>query len=153
MSTGMIIRLNGAEAVDLISVEHLPMLPILDQETIQRSIMNSSRVWAGLVDQKLVAMWGLIPPTLMSDVAYLWLVTTKHLDGHQFLFIRHSQRAIESMLAEYPEIVGHTLISNRAAQQWLRWLGATFGDPINGTVYPFTIKASRSWQQDSVQSA
>lgn len=153
MSQGMIIRLNGAEAVDLISAEHLPMLPTLDQETIVRSIMNSSRVWAGFVDDKLVAMWGLIPPTLLSDTAYLWLVTTKYLRGHQFLFIRHSQRAVEEMLEDYEEIVGHTLIENRAAQQWLRWLGAKFGDPISGVVYPFTIRRHHTWHQDSAQSA
>lgn len=153
MTNAAIVRLNAVEATDLISTEHLPMLSPVDQETILRSIMNSSRTWAGLVDNKLVAMWGLIPPTLMSDTAYLWLVTTKHLRGHQFLFIRHSQRAVEAMLEDYEEIVGHTLIENRPAQQWLRWLGAKFGDPIHGVVYPFTIRRHHTWHQDSAQSA
>lgn len=153
MTSAAIIRLNAAEAMDLISLEHLPMLPIMDQETIQRSIGNSTRVWAGLIDERLVAMWGLIPPTLMSDTAYLWLVTTKHLAQHQFLFIRYSQRAIDAMLEDYEEIVGHCLIENRRAQQWLRWLGAKFGEPIHGKVYPFTIRRHHTWQQDLVQSA
>lgn len=153
MTAAAIIRVNGDEAVDLISTEYLPMLAVMDQETIHRSIRNSTRIWAGLVGPDLVAMWGLIPPTLMSDTAYLWLITTAHLRQHQFVFIRHSQRAVEAMLAEYPEIVGHTLIENRRAQQWLRWLGAKFGDPINNTVYPFTISRHSPWQPDSAQSA
>lgn len=153
MSKGDIIRVDSHDAIELISHDHLPMLHSLEQQTILRSLDNSTRIWAGLVDERLVAMWGLIPPTLMSDTAYLWLITTKHLQGHEFLFIRHSQRAVESMLEEFPEIVGHTLIANRSAQQWLRWLGAVFGDPIADTVYPFTIKRHHTWPQDSVQSA
>lgn len=148
-----IIRVNPGEAIDLISLDYLPMLADIDQETIVRSIKNSSRTWAGMVDDRLVCMWGLIPPTLMSDTAYLWLITTKHLHGHEFLFIRHSQRAVQSMLEEFPEIVGHTLIENRRAIQWLRWLGAEFGEPINNTAYPFTIRRHHKWQPDSVQSA
>lgn len=148
-----IIRVNSAEAIDLISIDYLPMLADIEQETIVRSIRNSSRTWAGLLDGRLVCMWGLIPPTLMSDTAYLWLITTKHLHGHEFLFIRHSQRAVKAMLEEFPEIVGHTLIENRRAIQWLRWLGAVFGPPINNTVYPFTINRHHKWQPDSVQSA
>lgn len=148
-----IISLNGVEAYDLISPRYLSMLPAIDQETMHRAIMNSTRVWAGAVDDQLVAMWGLIPPTLLSDTAYLWLFTTDHLRDHVFIFIRHSQRAVKAMLAEYPTIVGHTKINNTRAIQWLRWLGAEFGDPINNDVRPFTIRASQSWPQDSVQSA
>jgi hypothetical protein len=45
------------------------------------------------------------------------------------------------MLKEFPIIVGHTAINNHSGQQWLRWLGAEFGEPINDIVVPFTIKA------------
>ena len=148
-----IFRVSPAEAVDLISLECFATISAVEQETLLRSFTNSSRIWIGTVDSKLVAIWGLIPPTLMADTAYLWLRTTMHLDSHVFLFIRHSQRAIAAMLEEYPEIVGHCLIDNQRAQQWLRWLGAKFGDPVNNTVLPFTIRRHHTWQQDLVQSA
>lgn len=152
--TARIIRVDGAEAYDLIFTEHLSMLSEIEQETMQRSLTNSSWVWLGMDDADIIAIWGLIPPTLMSDVAYLWMYHTKHLSKHTFMFIRHSQRAVEEMLQQYPTIVGHTAIINRRAQQWLRWLGAEFSDPINNKVIPFTIKAKPQWaQQDSVQSA
>lgn len=151
--TASIIRVDGAEAYDLIFTEHLSMLTVIEQETMQRSLMNSSRVWMGMNDDKIIAMWGLIPPTLMSDVAYLWMYHTKHLHGHTFMFIRHSQRAVQDMLKEFPTIVGHAALRNHRSRQWLRWLGAEFGDPINDKIIPFTIKASSQWQLDSAQSA
>lgn len=148
-----IIRLDGAEAYDLIFPDHLATLSVAEQETMHRSLCNSSRVWMGFDDDKIIALWGLIPPTLMSDVAYLWLFTTPNLHGHTFMFIRHSQRAVQQMLQEFPTIVGHAACTNHRGMQWLRWLGAEFGDPINDKVIPFTIKASHQWQPDSAQSA
>lgn len=148
-----IIRLDPREAYDLIYLAHLSTLPELDQETMHRAIMNSSRIWCGSVDHKILALWGLIPPTLLSDTAYLWLFTTPRLSEHVFLFVRHSQRVIQTMLAEYPHIVGHAKVGNHKAIQWLRWLGAEFGEPINNDFLPFTIRASQKWPQDSVQSA
>lgn len=108
---------------------------------MHRAIRNSTRIWVGTGGDNLVAMWGLIPPTLMGDAAYLWLYTTKHLQEHTFAFIRHSQRAVEEMLECYPVIRGHTLTINQRAVQWLRWLGAEFDDPIHDKALPFTIKA------------
>jgi hypothetical protein len=139
--TASIIRLDGQEAYDLLFPEHLAMLPSMSQETMHRSMLNSSRVWMGMDGDKIIGLWGLISPTLMSDIAYLWLFTTKHLQGNTFIFIRHSQRAVQDMLKEFPIIVGHTAINNHSGQQWLRWLGAEFGEPINDIVVPFTIKA------------
>lgn len=152
--TAQIIRVNSQEAYDLLFTEHLSTLSNTNIDTMQRTFMNSSRIWLGADDDKIIAMWGLIPPTLMSDIAYLWLFTTKHLNSHVFMFIRHSQRAVADMLKEFPTIVGHTERSNRRAQQWLKWLGAEFEPGPNDAILSFTIKASQQChQQHSVQSA
>lgn len=94
---------------------------------------QSVECWAGLADDKIACMWGLMKPSLMSDrPAYLWLVTTDLVDEYKFTFIRHSQLAVEEMLKDFPVIVGHCLVSQPAAVRWLRWLGATFGDEVQG---------------------
>lgn len=150
--TASIIRLSGVDAYDLISPQYFLKMSSIDQETMHRIMTNSSRVWLGADEDKIIASWGLVPPTLMSDVAYLWLYTTPHLQHYVFTFIRHSQRAVEEMLREFPTIVGHTRYDNHRALQWLRWLGAKYGDP-QGDFLPFTIEASQ-WQQPvSAQSA
>jgi len=139
--THSIIRVDPVDAWNLMYQDNLAMLPELEQEAMHRAIRNSTRIWVGTGDSEIVAMWGLIPPTLMGDAAYLWLYTTKHLQEHTFVFIRHSQRAVQEMLTYYPTIIGHTLTVNHRAIQWLRWLGAEFGDPVHDKALPFTIRA------------
>jgi hypothetical protein len=147
-----IIRPSAADAYDLIYPDHLATLSMIEQETMRRSIMNSAQLWLGKDDAAILAMWGLISPTLMSDRAYLWLYTTKHLPGHTFGLVRRSQRIVRGMLDDYSTIVGHCKLDALRSQQWLRWLGAEFGPPIDNITIPFTIKAQQ-WQQDSAQLA
>jgi hypothetical protein len=135
-----ITRLPGDEAYDLIFPSCFAKLPEMDQETMQRSMRNSSRVWLGMDGGQVVAVWGLVPPSLLSDRAYLWLYTTEALHRHIFLLIRHSQRAVAEMLKDYPRIVGHCRVGQDKSIRWLRWLGAEFGEPI-GHFVPFTIRA------------
>ncbi len=128
------------EAFDLIYADHLATLSDIDQETMHRAMLNSSHLWIGEQDGKILCVWGLIPPTMLSDRAYMWLRTTRHMKEHVFLFVRHSQRALTELLETYPMIVGHCLISNSKAIRWLQWLGATFGYP-QGEFIPFEIRA------------
>jgi hypothetical protein len=90
-------------------------------------------------DDLVLGIWGLIPPTLLSDVAYLWLYTTPHLQSHMFMFIRHSQRAVAEIVEHYPLIVGHCLTNNPKAIRWLKWLGAEFNEPL-GDIVSFSIR-------------
>lgn len=100
---------------------------------------NSEETWFGLVDGRIACVWGLVPPTIISDTAYLWLLTTDIVAEHKFLFIRHSQVAIEDALKRYPRIVGHVAHGNRAARRWLQWLGAEIGES-DGKAHPFIIR-------------
>lgn len=93
----------------------------------------------GLHNGELVCIWGLVPPTLMSDQVYLWLYTTPALAGNEFLFVRHSQVAIENILKSYSRIVGHTEANNAQAIRWLKWLGAEF-EPSEGRLLTFSIR-------------
>lgn len=84
-------------------------------------------------------MWGLIPPSLLSNRAYLWLLSTHIVQEHKFLFIRYSQRYVEEMLKVYDELYGDVLVGNDPAKKWLKWLGAEFGYPDRGRI-PFVIR-------------
>jgi|SRR5215472_2545499 len=102
-------------------------------------IRVSEEVWFGLHDDRVAAVWGLIPPSLISNRAYLWLLTTDIVDHHKFLFVRHSQVVIEDALKRYALVVGHVEVGNHAARKWLRWLGAEIGVPEKG-FSPFVIR-------------
>ena len=132
-------RIDRAEVMRLISESECVKLSENDKKIFDRCLMLTSSLWVGLVEGKLICTWGLIPPTLMSDQAYLWLYTTPALKEHQFIFVRKSQIALEGMLKEYPLITGHASAENTQAIRWLKWLGATFSDPV-GKFLPFTIR-------------
>lgn len=149
--TAHIRKLSAVETWDLIFNPYMARLSPVDQETMQRTMRNSSHIWVGDNEGVILATWGLIPPTLLSDRAYLWLFTTEHLATHQFMFIRHSQRVIQEALAEYPIICGNTLRDNCKAIRWLRWLGAEFTEIPNSPTLAFEIKTP--WQPQLAQSA
>lgn len=105
------------------------------QETVWRSI----EVYEGKLDGEVACVWGMIPPTVLSDKAYMWLLTTDIIAEHKFLFIRYSQRWIEEALKCWPEIVGDVLVGNESAKRWLKFLGAEFLPPVKNRI-PFTIR-------------
>jgi hypothetical protein len=100
----------------------------------------SSAIWVGLIDDQLACIWGLIPPSLMSNQAYLWLYTTDVIKEHQFILVRHSQLVMEEILKRYKSVVGHVLVGKGDSKsvRWLKWLGAKFGEP-DGQGVPFRI--------------
>lgn len=113
-------------------------LDLLGQGTMEFCLLMSTVIWAGFINNRLACIWGVIPPTLMSNQAYLWLYTTDVIKGHEFILVRHSQLVIEEILDEYPSIVGHATIGSDKSIRWLKWLGAKFGFP-QGTAVPFRI--------------
>jgi hypothetical protein len=111
-----------------------------DRAAMDYCSLMSVSMWAGIINGKLAAMWGLMPPTVLSTQAYLWLYTTEALTGHEFVLIRHSQLVMKEMLKDYPCICGHAVVSNHKAIRWLKWLGAKFEAPYGGGL-PFRITA------------
>ena len=111
----------------------------------------SGEIWTGFVDDQIICAWGLIPPTMLSNQAYLWLWTTPGIQDHKFLLVRHSQRQISKMLDKWDTIHGHCRIDRPDSQRWLRWLGAIFGPP-EGNFRPFTIRKNPTWSTQSLSA-
>lgn len=109
-----------------------------ERKAMDYCFLMSTFIWVGLIDKELACIWGLIPPTLLSNQAYLWLYTTDVIKEHQFVLVRHSQLVVEEILKEYPSVVGHAVMGNHKAIRWLKWLGAKFGEP-QGNGLPFRI--------------
>lgn len=88
--------------------------------------------WTGLMEDRIACIWGLVSPTILSESAYLWLLTTPEVDEHKFIFVRHSQLILERMLEDFPLITGHVLSDQPMSKKWLKWLGVTFLPTITG---------------------
>lgn len=115
-------------------------------KSLEHCLLFTAKVWVGMDKAgDFGCAWGLIPPTLFSDTAYLWLY---HVDpvveANKFLFVRNSQRIVEKMLEEYPRITGYCRVNSETSIRWLRWLGASFNEP-NGEVVPFVIRKKKLW--------
>lgn len=124
----------------LISTSKEISLKTNEVQILDRVLLSSSMVWAGLLpDGRLACTWGLVPRTMLSDYAYLWLYTSELVVGHEFLFVRQSQLAVEEMLEHYPGLYGMVEADNPSAMRWLRWLGAEFG-PAALDGIPFIIR-------------
>jgi hypothetical protein len=115
-------------------------LPPVEDRIHRFCIRCAAFLWEGRIDGKTACVWGLVPPTLLSDAAYLWMhVDEDVVQENQFVFVRHSQRVVEEMLTQFPSIVGHCAIGRERSIRWLKWLGAEFGHP-EGTMLPFQIR-------------
>lgn len=135
-------RLSPIETFDTFCKQGFHIGQGSDNGVWQRFIALTSCSWIGIMDGEIACMWGIIPPTLLSNQCYLWLNTTEALRGNEFLFVRKSQRVIEDILGEYPEITGHVIRGQDQSIRWLGWLGADFGEPEELFI-PFVIRAKQ----------
>lgn len=108
-------------------------------KTLRQQLAKSTVSYVGRITGKIACVWGLIPPTLLSDNAFLWMISTDTVDEHQFSFVRHSQIVIKELLEIYPTIYGMTTIDEERTLRWLKWLGATFSPGPDKEIY-FSIK-------------
>jgi hypothetical protein len=138
MSRVAIIQSRQWDPVEL--VKRSPVAGVYDAELLlKRWLKTSEEIWVAMYDGEIAAVWGLAPPSVVSDRAYLWLFTTNLIEEHKFLLVRHSQLAVRDALTRYSVLTGHVSTTNRLAKRWLEWLGAEFGPPDEGH-FPFVIR-------------
>ena len=131
---------KGEHAFALISSAECFKLSVVELREFRRFVGASALIYVGRADDEIVCLWGLVPPTLLSTQAYLWLHTTEAVKGNEFLFIRRSQIVMREMLERFPSIIGHCEAHATQSIRWLRFLGAKFQTPM-GKLVPFVIEA------------
>lgn len=142
--TALIQLSNGAAAKGLILGAAGDRLGDEEVKRLDHALLFTSKIWVGFGRRgEFGCAWGLIPPTILSETAYLWLYHIEEVvTENQFVFVRKSQRMVEEMLEEYPRITGYCQTSKPSSIRWLRWLGASFGEP-GEKVVPFVIRKKK----------
>ncbi len=141
--TALIELANKAKTRQLIFEAKEGILSDEEMGVLEQYLTFSAKLYIGSVDGKMCCAWGVVPPSLMSDKAYLWLFSTDAVEEHKFLFVRNSQKAIAEILEEWPIITGYCEVNSIRSIRWLKWLGAKFGGPIKGKeswFRPFEIR-------------
>ncbi len=110
-----------------------------DDQILKSCLRRSPIVWESSINGEGACIWGMIPPTLLSDRAYIWLYTTEVADQHTFILVRYSRLMLDEMQKEYPILFGFCKVSDPRAIRWLKWLGAEFGHSENRKI-PFEIR-------------
>lgn len=116
--------------------------PTMSEDSLakfQQAMAFTTIMWGGWVRGELKCLWGLVPPTLLSEEAYLWLHVIEPVGEYEFAFVRHSQRAIEEAVSVFPKIIGHCEAGADRSIRWIKWLGGRFGEP-EGKMVPFVIR-------------
>ena len=125
---------NAEEIISRSKVAHVPGA----DQTLTHCLSISCHWWAGMIDGQAACVFGLVAPCILSNEAYLWLLTTDLAEAHPFLLVRYSQMMLKEMLAKFPKITGHCELSDARARRWVRWLGGKFGYPTDQRI-PFEI--------------
>ena len=117
----------------------------LDKEAIVKSAVNeASYVFTALIDGKPACMWGIYQQTMLSDTAYMWLITTPLVEEHQFFFARKSYIYLAELKLHFRVIQGHVDSRFKRSVKWLKWLGFTIYPDMNDGTFrrPFELRQS-----------
>lgn len=104
-------------------------LPLTPNEAVimDRCLLDSTDVWAGLYDGVVGCVFGVKPPTFLSNKAYFWLYTNDLMvSEHAFVFIRGAQEILRHLLDRYDVIYGTVDTKYPKAKKWIRWMGGEF---------------------------
>ncbi len=100
---------------------HLDLSP-KEREIMLQAARVSRPLYAGMFGESLLCFVGLIPPTLLSDNAYIWCYVTRDVARHRIAFARYAKRLIAELRQTYPVIYGHCF--DETSCHWLESLGA-----------------------------
>jgi len=78
---------------------------------------------------KPIAMFGLVPHTILGKSASIWLLASPEMDKLQYVF-KHSRRFIALMLSHYSILENYVDAGNIQTIKWLKWCGAKLGSIV-----------------------
>lgn len=103
------------------------------------AVIKADYAFTAFVGNEIACMWGIHTQTILSDIAYMWLVTTPLVEKHQFVFARKSQIYLQGLKQHYRVIEGHVGAQFPRSIRWLKWLGFTVY-PEHGNLRPFELR-------------
>lgn len=102
-------------------------------------VERSEMAWAGLVDDRVACIFGVVGASVLSETGYPWMLGTDLIDDHAKAFLRRNKAMVGVMLARYPHLTNYVDARNAKAIGWLRWLGFTIRPavPYGAAQLPF----------------
>jgi hypothetical protein len=102
------------------------------EKLVTQEVTSSLLAWAGLVDGRCGAIWGVKTSRLLADEGTLWMIGTTLIDEYPIAFLRHSRRALADLRGTFHKLYGCVLTDYSESQRWLEWLGFEIGPDQGG---------------------
>ena len=100
------------------------------REALRVSMMYTNSPKTGLVNGRVMAIWGVGKVTVLSETGMPWMLTSILVEQHYRIFLRHSKSLLYIMKQEAIVFNNFVDARNVTAIKWLRWLGFTIHDPL-----------------------
>ena len=131
---------HGLYSIDNSQISEIMDLLDLDQtgrEITGRYAALSSPLVAGFCKGELLGFVGLLPPTILSPSAYIWMHETQAIARHKMWFARQAKSFLANMFKLYDNISGNCFATR--GPRWVESLGGEFIDK-SGPVTSFIFR-------------
>lgn len=105
------------------------------EQVLLTGLKISTFACAGLINGRVVTIFGVAPGSMIGGTGTPWLVGTDDLERYQRTFLRRCGKVVNAMLTVYPYLENYVDARNHTARIWLHWLGFTIDEP-----QPYGIK-------------
>lgn len=98
---------------------------------LRKSMETCPTAKAGLVDGRVLCMFGVGRLTALSMVGVPWMLGTSEIESNSRAFLRHSRAVVADMRQQGFSLLANFVDArNTHAIQWLRWLGFTVSPEV-----------------------
>jgi len=98
------------------------------ESAMHTGLQISTYTWAGLRDGKVICVFGVASPSVLSGEGVPWMIGSHDLDKCAKGFLPRSRVVLNHMLDLYPHLENYVDARNTRAIRWLRWLGFKIHD-------------------------
>jgi hypothetical protein len=121
---GLAQNMRKAEVDEVWSESHLG-----PEKALRLSFHRSSLKYSLFFKDRIVAMFGVVPESLLSDHAQVWMLTSNEIDRMKIRFLKLSRKFIEFLRERYPVLQNFVDCRHERSIAWLEWLGAEVSPP------------------------
>jgi len=98
------------------------------EQVLLTGLKISTFACAGLINGRVVTIFGVAPGSMIGGTGTPWLVGTDDLERYQRTFLRRCRNVVNAMLSVYPYLENYVDERNHVAKAWLHWLGFRLED-------------------------
>jgi len=95
------------------------------EKSVSRCISRSDEAWTALYNGEVICIFGIRRKSLLSDVAYPWLLTTTRVKDHKRNFLKGSKLAIDKWIGMYGVLENYIPTGLDRLVRWVEWAGFT----------------------------